>query len=515
MADRRFGTINKFGTTNKFGASTNAAFFAWGVEVDWDGDGIFSGSNEARYMTSIQVNRGRKQQIKSTGGGFEQIAQGNLKIELLNNDGRYDGWNTASVLYPNVTYGRDIRITVRDWSTGTIEPVFYGIISDIAPMGYGGNRKVVITANDGWVFLRNYTAHVAVQQAIAPEDAIGLILDNINWPARWGRDLSISTDSIPYWWASGDKKAASEIEDVSESFLGNFFINASGQAAYKLRTTVDAVAADFPQEYILRDIANPQPWVNSRNIIRLKVHPRTLSGTVTLYQLIGTQPLVLDGASNALALFGTYNYNNQTVPALSIVAPVATTDYTMNTAADGSGIDKTADCTVVATNLGDTCKFVVTNNSGGSVYITKLQVRGVAVYEQNVTDVTCPSDPTTVTQPREFVLDLKWLQDVNIATDSAGVLSVYFEGLNPYPIIQIENRFAYQFGLDLFDTAVTQLTELGISGISYKIGGIEHKSYGDNCQQVVTKFYLEPYPFSGDYWAWDTRSVFDTDVFGA
>jgi len=422
MSGRRFGVGHKFGTSTKFGASTNDAFFAWGVEVDWDGDYLFDGANEARYMTSITVARGRKRQIKSTGQGFEKISVGKLVIELVNTDGRYDGWNTASPLYPNVTYGRDIRVKVRDWATGTIKPVFYGTISEITPTGYGKDAKVIITADDGWSFLRNYTARVAIQTGIAPETAIGLFLDDVAWPARWGRSLSVSTDSIPYWWTSGDKLAASEIEDVSESFLGNFFINASGEAVYKLRTTVDAIAADFPQEYILKDISNPQPWVNNRNVIRIKVHPRTLSATTTLYQLLGTQPTVQNGASEAYSIFGKYTYNNQNVPASSIIAPVATTDYTMNTAADGTGVDKTADCTVVATSLGDTVKLLITNLSGVLVYVTKLQVRGVALYEQNTADVIVPNDPSTVIQPREFVLDQKWNQDVNIAIDAAGGL---------------------------------------------------------------------------------------------
>lgn len=515
VVDRRFGAPRKFGTSTKFGPSTSDSFFAWGVEVDWDGDYQFDGTNEARYMTSISVFRGRKRQIKSTGQGFENLSVGKLSIELRNIDGRYDGWNTASPLYPNVIYGREISVTVRDWATGTIEPVFYGVISDIVPTGYGKDAKVVITADDGWSFLRNYTARVALQQAIGPERAIGKILDSVAWPDRWGRTFSVSSDSIPYWWTSGDKKAASEIEDITESFFGNFFVSASGAAVYKLRTTVDAIAANFPQEYILKDIANPQPWVNSRNVVRIKVHPRTASSETVLYQLIGTQPSINSGAENEYSIFGQYMYNNQAVPALSIVTPAATTDYLMNTSPGGSGTDKTADCTVTATNFGDTVKLRIRNNSGGTVYITKLQVRGIAIYELNSSDVQVPNDTSGIQQPREFVLDQRWLQDVNVAIDSAGVLSTYFGQRNPYPVIQIENRFEYQFGLELFDTTTTSLTKLGISGNSYKIGGIEHKSYGDTCQKIVTKFYLEPYPFSGEYWSWDTRSVFGTDVFGA
>jgi hypothetical protein len=513
MADKRY-SINKYNTF-KYGASTSDAQFAWGVEVDWNNDGVFTGANEAQYMNQISILRGRVRQLKSSGEGFEQVATGKLTVELNNSSGRYNGWNTASPLYPNVTYGRDIKITIRDWVTGVTQPVFYGVISDLATTGYGEDARVIISADDAWTFLRNYPSRIAIQTGLTPDTAIGQVLDSISWPARWGRNLAASADTIGYWWTSGSKIAATELEDIAESFLGHFYVNASGQAAFKARTTTDATITDFPQGVMLKDVANPQPWVNSRNIVKVKVHPRTVSGTVVLYQLLGNTPSVLTGASNYINIFGTYNYNNNTVPAYSIAAPVATTDWTTNTAADGSGTDKTADCTVVATNLGDTVKLKITNNSGGTVYVTKLQVQGVALYEASASDVVSPTDTSGITQPREFVLDRPWIQDVNYAIDQAGVLATYFAALNPYPAVQVENRFANQFGIDLFDTVTVNLGALGISGNSYKIGGIEHRSYGDNCQKVVTKFYLEPYPFSGAYWLWDTRSTFNTDIFGA
>lgn len=514
MTDRRFGTGHKFGTSETFGVSTNDALLAWGVEVDWDGDGLFDGANEARYMTSISVTRGRVRQLQTAGSGFERVPPGKLTIELTNTDGRYDGWNEDSPLYPNVTYGRDIRVKVRDWGTGTVQPVFYGIITDIAPVGYGGNAKVIITADDAFVYLRNHTSYVAMQEDVSPDEALGLVLDSVSWPDRWGRDLDASADSIDYWWTSGGRSSAAEIEDIYESFLGNFFIDAQGRAAYRIRSDTSDSVADFLQEYTLKDIANPQPWVNSRNIIKAKMHPRTISGTVALYQLIGTQPSIPDGES--LAIWGTYTYDTKPVPAYSVITPVATTDYTMNTAADGSGTDKTADCTVTATNFGDTVKFVIANNSGGIVYVTKLQIRGVALYEQDATTLITPSDQSSITMPRELNLDLKWMQSINTTTDIVNILETFFTELHPYPSIQIEGRYEYQFGIELFDFVTLELSKLGISGDSYKVGGIEHKSYGENCQRMITKFHLESYPFTvfGNAWIWDTASVFGTNVFG-
>lgn len=513
MADRRFGAPRKFGTSTKFGASSVDSFLAWGVEVDWDGDGLFDNTNEARYMCGARIERGRRNYLRRMGDGIETISTGKAVITLWNDDGRYDGWNASSALYPNVTYGKDMRITVRNFETGAVEPVFYGVISDIVPTGYDERPKVNIHVEDGWVVLRNYEASVTLRENASPDTAIGLLLDDIGWPARWGRDLEVaSADNIRYFWADGNKLAGSVCEDIANSFFSYFFVDAEGQARYTSRTSVTASVADFDQGQISKNISNPQPWVNQRNVMKIKVHPRDVTGTEVLYLYIGT-PLEIAAGTSMTPIIANYTYNNMGVPAQSIVAPVATTDYTMNTAADGSGTNKTADCVVTVTNFGAAGKIEITNNSASTVFVTLLQIRGVAVYERNVSDVTYPSDPTTVTQPKSFVMDLLWQQDVNQAVDFVNVMGPFFGGLHPFPAIEIESRPELQFGIDLFDLVTLTSERLGIAGVSFRVGGIEHEMLDENCQRVKTTLFLEPYVGGGDYMTWP--GVWGTDtVFG-
>jgi hypothetical protein len=258
--DRRFGYINKFGDTNKFGASGTGEQLSWGFEVDWNGDGVFDGTNEAQYLRTINIDRGRKTYLKPKGQGLETFQTGRGTFTLDNSSGRYDPWNTAGALYPNVGVGKDVRVTVRDMN-GSATPynVFYGVISDIIPSGYGADAYVSIYVEDGWAFLRNYTARVDVQTNITPDAAIGEILDYIAWPSRWGRSLDASSDAIRYWWASNSKQAGSEIEDIAISFLANFFISAAGQARLTIRSNTIASGVSFLQEILLKDIGNPQP----------------------------------------------------------------------------------------------------------------------------------------------------------------------------------------------------------------------------------------------------------------
>lgn len=522
MTDRRYG-LNQYGDGKLYGHSDDTDTLWWDVSIDWDEDGTLE-SNEAARLTEYSLTRGRTRLLKSAGEGFEAISTGTVVLTLRNQDGRFDAWNTASPLYPNVNYGKDIRIRISSInfdefgrSTRVIYPRFRGTITNIVPVGYGDDAKVQIYASDGLDFLRNYPGRVAIQQGITPDAAIGKILDAVQWPAKWGRDLDVSSETIPYWWSSGNKIAMNQLEDLATSFLGYFFIDESGQARFISRTSVSDSVADYDQNELLKDIGNPQPYELLRNITRIKVHPRTRASTGVIWQLLGNTPNVSPGAANSLTLFANYTYNNVSVPAIGVITPVATTDFLVNTQADGLGTNLTTNCTVTLTDFGDTAKLVITNNSGSLGYITFLRIRGDAIYELNAADVTYPSDLDTVSKPRELVLDLPWQQDINVAVDISNVLGAFYASQHPMPNIKIDDQPVLQYGPDLFDIVTLTVEYLGLGGQSYRVGGIVEAtdSQYENCQHVSTRFYLEPYVSAGDFMQWDTNAVWDTStIFG-
>jgi hypothetical protein len=516
MVDRRYG-VNKYGDGKLYGPSDTRQALAWDVSIDWDDDDIFD-ANEADRLTHVKTTRGRSELLEPVGEGFQTIPTGKAMVTLRNQDGRFDGWNSVGALYPNVDTGKDIRIRVRDLNVSdTIYPLFRGTITDIVPVGYGEDAQVIIHASDGLEFLRNYEARVAMQQGITPADAIGRALDSVNWPSKWGRSLGVSIETIPYWWASGNKKAMSEIQDLAISFLGYFFADALGQAKFISRSSVTDSVADYPQEYLLKDIDNPQPFNIRRNVTRLKVHPRTQAATGVIWQLLGNTPSVLTGAANALTLFANYTYSNVPAPAINVISPVATTDFLINSQSDGGGTNLTASCTVTLTDFGDTAKLVITNNSGSTGYITFLRIRGDAIHEPNVSDITYPSDLSTLPNPRELLLDLLWQQDINVAVDIANVLGPFYAGRHPMPKVKIDDRPSLQYAADLFDIVTVDLDYLGLSGESFRVGAIEHETdpQFENCQKVQTRVSLEPYVSADDYMQWDTASLWDTEtVFG-
>jgi len=501
-----------------WGASTPVPNVGYGLEIDWHDYGSFTGDSEANRMISWSMFRGRRNMLLSTGGGFESIQTGSLTIVMDNSDGRYDGWNAASPLYPNVSPGHDVRFRILDMSTNTKYSVFFGTLVDIIPSGYGTSKPcVTLKIEDGWRYLRTIPASVAVQTTPTVDAAAALVLSSAKWPTRWGSSLDSFADVIPYYWALGGNFAGAELENLANAYLSHFYIDNTGKARLQNRTTISATVQNYDEGTSLKNIGNPQPWTNRFNVTRIKTHPRKAAASGTIYQLNGATPSILPGAAQSLTLLVGYTYNNTPCPAISVITPVATTDYTANSLANGSGTDKTANCSVVYTDFGDTGKITITNNDASLVYLTSLRVRGSAIYESNVSDVTYPTDMSTVPQPRQFVLDLLAQQDINVGLSFSQVLGPFLALNHPFPVVQIESRPALQYAPDLFDIVSASFPTIGVNGISFRVAGIEHSSDTtlENCQKVTTTFYLEPYISPNAFWLWDTASTFDTlTVFG-
>lgn len=74
----------------------------------------------------------------------------------------------------------------------------------------------------------------------------------------------------------------------------------------------------------------------------------------------------------------------------NIVTPVASTDYVMNSAEDGSGTDVTASMVVEFTHAGVFGVFRITNPTNADVYVRTLQIRGKGLYQY--ADLLCRSE---------------------------------------------------------------------------------------------------------------------------
>jgi hypothetical protein len=474
------------------------------LEVDWDGDGVFDGSNEAFYLEKWGTERGRDRYINPD-GGLEFVTVGRLRLKLNNRSRRFDEFYADGPLYGLLNEGAFVRFGT--FLAGDSAPRwrFSGKVAEILPSG-GLNESVELVVLDGIAQLSS-EVNIAVQADIRVDEAMDLVLDNLAWPTLWGRDLEVTSDFIPYYWAN--QYGSTALADLVKSALGYFCTRGDGTAKFISRNTVAGATVTLTDLTTLKDVSIARRQDNYYNVVKVRYYPRREEATASLWELLEA-PGLMDGET--WVSFADYTFNNQAVPALSIVTPVATTDYTANTAQDGSGTDKTADVSVTVTHFGETAKIEVTNNSGGTVYITFLRVRGVAITAPYPGSYVAEREDYA-TAPKTFVLDLPWQQSTGAAVSLATAFADFLAARRPWPTVKIEGRPEIQFGADLFDTIWYDADFSGIEQ-SFRVGKIIEESQGETCQRVRSTWKLEPYLIGESYWTWDIQNFGVDTIFG-
>lgn len=153
-------------------------------------------------------------------------------------------------------------------------------------------------------------------------------------------------------------------------------------------------------------------------LVRVIVHPTRVdsAATTVLFSLENTSTFVAAGATID-TIFGPYRdpATNDPCGGTAMVAPVATTDYTMNAAQDGSGTNLTASFTVTASYTGQGVRYTIENTGGSGGYITKLQARGKGVYRST----TVVEQAVAGVGDRVLELDLPYQTSVNAANSIA------------------------------------------------------------------------------------------------
>ena len=481
------------GTVVVYGTYPNVEYT---VAIDWNNDGSYSSSeNEADYMLAWSTERGRDFFLNSNGDGLEPVNEGKLTITLDNTDGRYDSFNASSPLYPNVVPGRSIVFTVQDTSTLTNYTVFTGEIDDIRPFAL--EKTVQITAVDKMRTLSDLDVTITLNTDIKVSDAIAEILETAG---STDYDIDSQLDVIGYWWVN-QQKSTNAIQELCDTSWGTFFIANDGTAKYHKRQRSVSSVLTLSQEVLLKDIEVNQPWDVVRNNIDVIVHPLVQQATSTLWTLQDTPSV---STSDTIELWGTYSYNNDSVSATGVL--LASSDYSMNSAADGSGTDMTSDFTVTTDVFGESIKFTITNNAASTGYITLLQIRGDALIAPDPVRLnTSSSDSIALYKNRTFKLDSRWLQNTNTGIGLSETISGLLADPRKYPTVRIDTRPDIQYVPDLFDQISMTIAELNVDG-AYRIGKIIHESTNLTCQSVLTTIRLEPIVDIADvYWVFPTE----------
>lgn len=477
----------------------------WRCQVDWDRDGAYD-RNESPWMVDVYTRRGREYQVRTQsvegfrteGIGFEMVRVGEARIVLDNADGRYDVRNTASELYPNIAPARKIELSV--YQGGVEYPVFAGKIADAYPVVQNGRKYFVISAVDGLRELGEKSVTVSLQTTRRIDLAVGDVLDAGGW--EWGQDLDSTPDYLPYWWVDS-KPARSVIMSLADAALGLFFAAANGDAKFYNRYRLGTPTITLDETELGKEIGLKLPWEVIYNRVSLISHPRSVQSTTELWRLYDT-PAIAPGEE--IEIWANFTYDGTAVPVQSVIAPPGGTDYTANSASDGSGTDLTSSISTSVTLFSESAKIRIWNIGSQLAYLTLMKLRGVPVAAlAEVKTVSEDTSSQALYGARDLKLDSEWLQDTNRAVEYASFLKTQFSTPVEYPEVSMIYNPEKQFGLDLFDLVTLNAPSKNINSEVFQVGFIEHAWQRDHGQEVLTKFKLEKPSSLATQWIFPTE----------
>ena len=365
------------------------------LNVDWNDDGVFTGTGEAINMArvrGIDCFRGRDNASQLTG---RSIA-GTLRAVLDNRSGDYNPFNSGSPIANNILPGREVQLLGSSTAL-TDKPIWRGFLLRVMPQPMlGGDNVAILEAIGPLGQINTDQIALAMQTSQRTDLLIGKLLDDAGWPAA-ARSLDVGRTTITRYWADRQYplNAMQQVEAAEAGFLWE---TNDGKIGFKERrarlagaaltsqaTFSDAAAAARPYN----DIREIDPLDSIFNVFEAEVQLYTVGALATLWTLAetGADSPLIQRNGGSLTFWARFP-NPASVPEAWAVdawtTPVVTTDYTANSASDGTGTNLTSDIAITVSKFANAMKIVVTNNHATTnAYLTLLQARGTPVNASN------------------------------------------------------------------------------------------------------------------------------------
>lgn len=418
------------------------------LDATWDWTDVTA---DVRALEPIRCKYG----ISGRGPLDRVPSTGTLSFGLDNstlNSGGLVGYYSPG--HANCRSGFDLSIPVRYSETyaGTTYYKFRGSIKSIRPVpGAAGVRMTSVLATDWIDFAASeYPATLATQIDQMSDDVFGYVVDQA---ARPPVAVSIGTGSSEFPYALDNTRSEQtvlqqEFARICASELGFAYIKGDttqgGTLVYEGRGERQL---KYQNDHTFTDTFHGMELTFDRvdlvNKIRTVVYPRQADAAPSvLFQVQGEQFIEPLGT---LVIEGQYRDPGEIdarIGAVSVIDPVANTDYVFNDQPDNSGEDHTADVEVIAEAGANAVRLTLINNDSNSrIYISGtsgavfLRVRGTLVYDRNPIIVTNQDgDSVRKHGPHTLTFDMPYQTQADLG-DSVGrfVLATLSD---PYAVVR-------------------------------------------------------------------------------
>lgn len=276
------------------------------------------------------------------------------------------------------------------------------------------NRTVSVDIFDYITFINNSTIAASVYENVYGHEVIEDILTTLGFGSSQ-YSLDTSLNYIPFVWFDKTKSAGQRIKMICEAEEATFYQDENGILRFENRNHV----ANYPHQTPVRtidpdDIISDEDDDSTKIINRAIVvaKPRKVDTSAADIWTHGQVESISPGQTITIwaAFYDDTGTNIQ--PVKDITTPASTTDYVGNTAADGSGSDRTSSLALVVTNFVETAKIQITNNHGSdTVYVTLLKLRGKAArVSQAIQAVSEDTDSINKYEAQEYTLENNLIQ---------------------------------------------------------------------------------------------------------
>lgn len=429
----------------------------WAAELDTDRDGDFDFSLNPyiNAASQITIDRGMNDQ------GIYQVSQ--VSLSLNNDSGIFTPENPAGALYGLLRPDTPAHITATH--NATDYTLWTGYAQRWTAERFRiGEGRARLECWDLAAYLKNITGINVLLSTSRDTDAALTAIMTAAGLDSGDADFDDGQQDLPYHWARNQDALTALMEAARSEMGGLLWVNAAGQLRFEARNSRLGTSADDTWG----DGTNVQPedvqyeLVDDDTItsasVQASIYATGLADTEVLRFSRGkdTRPTADSIAIAAGGRYGPVDVDYAGFVALAaITTPAAVTDYLGNTAANGSGTDKTSALTVTVTDLGAGARIQIDNTDAGTVYVTKFRLRGqpAGIPIENPNYVFTKSIPG-VKALRGIEVKLPWVADTAKARDLAYALLRTYR--MPYP------RVTLSFPWDNDDTVAAMLgVEIG------------------------------------------------------
>ena len=385
------------------------------LKVDWNNDGDFADSNEdiSNYILNVEWERGRDFFSTLTG----KSTAGTLRATLLNTDGRFSSFNSASPLYGNILPSRPVVLTGAGdggfpytFEMTFFQPLWKGYLKTITPVPDVQGRDIAVLEAVGSLgFINRKQVRIAQQTSIGTGAGVGAILDAVGFSGT-ARDLDTGQSTMSRMFFKGDVSPINALRQVEVTENGFISETKEGEIRFDSRharltnpestrsqiTFSDADGSTYSFSEITQD--DPINTISNEINVNLQLYSEASASVVWTHPETGSSSPSIESGKNR-TFRAIYPTPDASVDATSIgtwTTSAGGTDYIGNTASDGSGSTITGDLTVALVKTSNFMDIKITNGNANTVYLTTLQARGTVVSKSDTTGFTS-TDSTSET----------------------------------------------------------------------------------------------------------------------